>query len=128
MLSRPAAVVALSAAVAVDVGVVLLHPDVDWYVGLSGIVYGLIAGGAVLELRREPRLATLVLVGLGIKLLVDARYGTPASTEAFVGGSVLAEAHLYGALGGAVAAGLIVGNRVRAADAASKRRRPRGGG
>jgi rhomboid family GlyGly-CTERM serine protease len=86
-------------ALGVDLGVLAGHRPA-WYVGFSGIVYGLAAVGVVLEWGRRGSMSWLVLVGLGIKLVSDAGFGTPASTERMIGGSVLSEAHVYGVVTG----------------------------
>ncbi|MEM7674564.1 MAG: rhombosortase [Myxococcota bacterium] len=93
----------LISALSVDAGVLALHAEVEWYVGFSGVLYGLLTAGALAELPHHRALGVVVLVGLLIKLTADFAWGTPATTEAFVGGPVLALAHVYGALGGALA-------------------------
>lgn len=111
-LRRPRiyAAIAVCAALTVAFGILRLHPQVPWYVGFSGVLYGLIAGGGWLSLRETPA-AALVLVGLAGKLTLDRVYGTPATTEALVGGSVLDLAHVYGAAGGMLAAIAMGGRR-----------------
>ncbi len=94
----------LGSVVGVDIGVLVGHPDVDWYVGFSGVLYGLLAGAIVLEGPRRPGWSALFAIGLSLKLARDLWLGTPATTEALVGGSVLAPAHVYGSIGGVVAA------------------------
>ena len=97
-------VVAAAGTAAVDAGVLLFHGDIDWYVGFSGVAYAFVSAGAVLHVDGSPRLSLLVLGVLAGKLVRDQVLGTPAATEALVGGSVLAEAHIYGAAGGAAVA------------------------
>ena len=94
----------LGASLGVDVGLLWLHPDVAWYVGLSGVLYGLLAGAAVIAWRRDPWLSAIVLVLLGLKLVTDQWVGTPWVTEQLVGGRVIAAAHSYGAAGAVLAA------------------------
>ncbi len=112
-LGRARAFVALlgGATVGVDLGILVRHPEADWYVGLSGALYGMIAGAAILE--RRPQRAAAVMIGLAVKLLSDHALGTSSLTEAWVGGPVLAEAHVYGVIGGAATATLILAWSVR---------------
>ena len=103
------AAIGLIATAAVSAGVLVFHAHLAWYVGLSGVLYGWLAGGAVLDRRRSPHVSGLVLIGLTGKLIYDQAFGTPAQTEALVGGPVLESAHMYGAIGGGLAAGLYEG-------------------
>ena len=88
----------------VNVGVLVRHPNVDWYVGFSGVLYGLLAAGALLDRHRHPRISTAVLAFVTLKLLADVTFGTPKSIETIVGGPVMAAAHVYGVAGGLLAA------------------------
>jgi len=92
--------VALLCGLGVSGGLWLGMPEVAYYVGLSGVLHGLVAAGAVAALASERGFATLVLILLGVKLIWEALYGpTPGSGDA-AGGPVLIESHRYGALPG----------------------------
>jgi rhomboid family GlyGly-CTERM serine protease len=88
----------------IDLAFVLWEPQIDWYVGLSGALHGMVAAGVVAWWRREkPALAlaiTAILVG---KLAWEYWQGALPLADL----PVVAEAHRYGALGGALAAVLI---------------------
>lgn len=101
--TRPVLLLILAASFSVDLGVLLLHADLAWYVGFSGVLYGMAAGAAVLSTARRRPAGPVILVGLAVKLAFDELYGTPAGTIAIVGGKVLSEAHLYGVSGGVLA-------------------------
>jgi rhomboid family GlyGly-CTERM serine protease len=90
---------------AIDIGFVWFEPQLDWYVGLSGVLHGMLAAGAVAWWRSEPKpLATalsLVLIG---KLAWEQTQGAlPLSGDL----PVVVNAHLYGAVGGAAAGFLL---------------------
>jgi rhomboid family GlyGly-CTERM serine protease len=91
----------LSSALAISLGLYLLLPQVDRYVGLSGVIHSLYAAGAVALLRtRERKLALVLLALLTLKLLTEG-YGQGISLTAdLIGGHVLVQAHLYGAIFG----------------------------
>jgi len=99
-----------SSIVTIDLGFVLLEPQLQWYVGLSGVLHGALAAGTLGWWRHESKpLAlglTLVLVG---KLAWEQWHGAlPLSGDM----PVVVDAHLYGAIGGALAgAWLAVHNR-----------------
>ncbi len=93
----------LASAAAIDLGLYWLEPDVQWYVGLSGVLHGFVAAGALaLLLRRQP-LGGVLALGLGAKLAFEQVVGPVPFTAASVGGPVVVAAHLYGAVGGAMA-------------------------
>ncbi len=89
------------AVAAIDLGLWVLDSTVLWYVGSSGALHGVLAAGTLAHLRRrEPDgwiLATL-LVG---KLTYEQSIGALPFLR---GAAVVVDAHLYGALGGLLAA------------------------
>jgi len=95
-------------AVAISLGLYLLDPDTQWYVGLSGVLHGLVAcGAAVMLMTRTFGLGGALAAGLGLKLAWEQVYGPVPLTAASVGGAVVVAAHLYGAIAGA-ATGLVL--------------------
>ncbi len=94
-------------ALAIDAGLFFLEPEVAWYVGLSGSLHGITVVGAVAMLRAQPRIATVLLIGVAAKLAWEQTSGPIPLSEVTSGGAVLVDAHLYGAIGGAVARVLI---------------------
>lgn len=103
-----------SSLLTMDVGFWSLMPELDWYVGLSGLLHGLLAAGAVglWPDRRAESLAigAILIAKLGYEILFGA---LPGSADT-AGGAVITEAHLFGAIGGLVAA-LLISRRVRPA-------------
>ncbi|HHJ16012.1 MAG TPA: rhombosortase [Gammaproteobacteria bacterium] len=92
---------------ATTLGLLLLQPGLQWYVGLSGALHGLFAAGAVVSIRRRESGAVLLLAVLVFKLGWEQLAGPlPGSTE-WSGGTVITAAHLYGAIGG-VLVGLLL--------------------
>lgn len=97
--------VLLLSVAAIDAGFVLYEPQLEWYVGFSGVLHGAIAAGAIAWWKTESRLfawgLSLFLIG---KLVWEQYHGAlPLAGEL----PVVVDAHLYGALGGAVAASII---------------------
>jgi len=128
--------VLLLSALAVSGGLLLLDPGLAWYVGLSGVLHGLLAAGAAARLLRPggPQGSSiqggsraegaLLLALLAAKLAWEQTFGPlPGSAEA-AGGPVVVDAHLYGAIGGGAAGGLAV----LAAALLLRRRAPYGAG
>ena len=96
-------IVAVSMA-AIDAGLYLFSPELQWYVGLSGVLHGVMAAGVVGYWRRGDPQAWLVTVFLVGKLGWEQWVGPLASSEAVAGGAVIVDAHLYGAVGAALGA------------------------
>lgn len=84
----------------IDLGLLLLSPGIEWYAGLSGVLHGLLAAGALAALGRSPVTGGLLLGGLALKLWLE-QAGSPGPGTALIGAPVVAEAHLYGTLAGA---------------------------
>jgi rhomboid family GlyGly-CTERM serine protease len=91
----------LASAAAIDAGFVFYEPQLQWYVGLSGVLHGALAAGAIAWWRQESRpLALALTLVLAAKLAWEQWHGAlPFSGDM----PVVVDAHLYGALGGALA-------------------------
>jgi rhomboid family GlyGly-CTERM serine protease len=98
----------------IDIGLWLLEPDLEWYVGLSGVLHGLIAAGLVAGLRSMSVELWIVLFGLIGKLAYEQTFGPLPGSEATTGAAVIVSAHLYGAIAGALC-GAVLAIRVPAA-------------
>jgi rhomboid family GlyGly-CTERM serine protease len=97
-------VTTLVAALAIDLGLYLWNNDVKWYVGLSGVLHGYVAIGAVRLLGQRPLLGAVLGLGIGLKLIWEQTAGPIPFTQASAGGPVVVAAHLYGAAGGLIVA------------------------
>jgi rhomboid family GlyGly-CTERM serine protease len=93
--------IVLAAALAIDAGLWLLDSTVQWYVGSSGVLHGILAAGTLAQLRRrQPEGWVLALILAG-KLLYEHFAGPlPFSGS----GPVIVAAHVFGVLGGTAAA------------------------
>lgn len=91
-------------ALTIDIGLWWLEPQVRWYVGLSGVLHGLIVLGGVAMWLNAERLGLGLLLGVVAKLAWEQFMGPLPFTEAAAGGPVLVASHLYGAGGGLLVA------------------------
>ncbi len=97
----------LGAIAAIDAGLWLGDSTVQWYVGSSGALHGLMAAGAVAHIRRGERGGWVLAGLLATKLLYEQSVGAlPLSGR----DPVVVDAHLYGVLGG-VAVAAVLGHR-----------------
>lgn len=100
--------VAILSIVAMDAGFWWLNPELDWYVGLSGLLHGLLAAGLVVAVRERDREGLVIALFVIGKLAWEQWGGPLPGSEATAGGAVIVDAHLYGAIGGALA-GIVAG-------------------
>ena len=91
----------LVSALAVSLGLLACSPQVAWYVGISGVLFGLFCAGALLEWRERPRYAGALLLGMAAVIGWTLHAGALPGETRDLGGAVVPQAHLYGALGAA---------------------------
>jgi rhomboid family GlyGly-CTERM serine protease len=92
--------VSFVSAMVIDGGLYLFDPNVLWYVGLSGVLHGVVAAGALALALDRQALGFVLAVGLAAKLSFEQFAGPVPFTAESVGGPVVVAAHLYGAAGG----------------------------
>ncbi|WP_435103901.1 rhombosortase [Arhodomonas sp. AD133] len=90
----------IASAAAVGLGLLYLAPRVDWYVGLSGMLHGLLAYVAVLAIGTDT-LALPVLAAITAKVAWEQTFGPLPGSETTAGGPVVVGAHFFGTIGGA---------------------------
>jgi rhomboid family GlyGly-CTERM serine protease len=88
-----------------SMGFLLLEPELDWYVGFSGVLHGCMAAGLVAWLRSNRDPLTWLVAGLfAAKLAWEHFHGALPFTAGTLSLPVVHEAHTYGAIGGLLAA------------------------
>lgn len=91
----------LGSALAVSTGLWIVSPEVDWYVGASGALHGVMTAGTLAHLRRGDLDGWILAVFIVVKL----GYEQFAGALPFAGSpDTIVDAHLYGAIGGVVLA------------------------
>jgi len=95
------------AIVTMDIGLWVFEPGLAWYVGLSGLLHGMLAAGLVAKLRHPDKETLALAVLLLGKLVWEQLSGPLPGSESTSGGSVIVDSHLFGALGGVLAAILL---------------------
>ena len=108
---RQWAAVVLGAVVAIDAGLWLCDSTLEWYVGSSGALHGVMAAGALAHLRRGERDGALLSVALVAKLGYEHWAGALPFSASL---PVVVSAHLYGVIGGSAVA-VFVRPRARSA-------------
>jgi rhomboid family GlyGly-CTERM serine protease len=87
-----------------NLGFLLLEPQLDWYVGFSGVLHGLMAAGLVAWLRatRDP-ITWFVAALFAAKLAWEHFAGALPFTAESLSLPVVHQAHTYGSVGGLLA-------------------------
>ena len=98
------AVLIVCSAIVQSVLFYLFLPNVQGYVGFSGVIHSLYVAGALhlLKNSQDKYLALILLALVTLKLLTENLGQGISMTEQMIGGHVLVEAHLYGAVIGII--------------------------
>jgi len=96
---------------AIDAGLWIFSPNLEWYVGLSGMLHGVLAAGIVGNWRVRRSEALILGIVIAGKLAYEQQVGPMPGSEATSGGAVIVDAHLYGVIGGVILAAILI--RVR---------------
>ena len=86
----------------ISFGLLTFSPDIAWYVGMSGVIHGLIVIGATTNFRSNPGIAVLLIIGIAAKLLWEQFFSDSQAMEIAIGGKIILDAHLYGTISGAL--------------------------
>lgn len=91
-----------ASALAVGSGLLAFSPQIAWYVGISGPLFGLFCAGALCEFPKRPITAGALLLGMAAVIGWTLHAGALPGETRGLGGRVVPQAHLYGAIGGAI--------------------------
>jgi rhomboid family GlyGly-CTERM serine protease len=94
---------------ALSISLALWHfdPAVASYVGLSGVLHALLVAGSIARASRRHWDGALLLVFVVVKLSYEQRHGATLSSS-LLRSVVIVDAHLYGAVAGAVFGSLLL--------------------
>ena len=76
--------------------------ELQWYVGMSGLLHGLLMAGLIVGMRSSPTESVLIGSFVIAKLVFEQLSGPLPGSESVSGGAVIVDAHLYGALSGTI--------------------------
>ena len=90
-------------ALASNLGMYWFAENITYYVGFSGVLYGLFAWGALRDVQQRIKLGWLLLVGIVLKVTWEYCYG-PVSVGPATADDLAVAAHFYGVVGGLLVA------------------------
>lgn len=90
----------LLTALITSLGLYYFSPDLQQYVGLSGVLHGVFVFGALMDIRAKDKTGYLLFIGVWGKIAHEQIYGASADVSALIAANVAIDAHLWGALGG----------------------------
>ena len=95
-------IIIAGAALGIALGLLAFNPQLDWYVGFSGVLHGMLMAGVISEIHCGRRSSYALLILLVVKLLWEQIAGPLPGSEATAGGVVIVDAHLYGGVCGLI--------------------------
>ena len=98
-------IVTLVVVLAIDAGLWFRDTGVEWYVGASGALHGFMAAGTYAHVRRGDLDGWILVIFIVLKLGYEQLHGQLPFAQS--GMPVVVNAHLYGALGGFIAAAFL---------------------
>jgi|TARA_B110000014_G_C20109428_1_gene584129 rhomboid family GlyGly-CTERM serine protease len=85
-----------------SIGLYYFDPTLIRYVGLSGVLHGIFVFGACMDIKAKDKTGYLLLLGLLVKVAHEQFYGASTDVIDLIDASVAINAHLWGAVGGAI--------------------------
>ncbi len=95
----------------IDLGFWFLNPELQWYVGLSGVLHTLLVAGLIVSAAPERKDVIVLAIIVAAKIGWEQSSGPLPGSVQSSGGAVIVDAHLYGAAAG-VLAGILARIRV----------------
>lgn len=85
-----------------SIGLYLFAEQMQWYVGLSGVLHGLFVIGAYFDIQQKFKTGWLMLIGVWLKVLHEQIYGASEEISQLIAANVAIDAHLFGTITGCI--------------------------
>jgi rhomboid family GlyGly-CTERM serine protease len=85
-----------------SIGLYYFAHQMQWYVGLSGVLHGLFVIGAYFDIRQKLRSGWAILIGVWIKVIYEQVFGASADVAKLIEANVAVDAHLFGTITGCI--------------------------
>ena len=90
----------LSSALITSGGIYHFSPQLQQYVGLSGVLHGVFIWGALMDIKNKDKTGYLLFIAVCLKIAHEQIYGASGDLASLIEANVAIDAHLWGALGG----------------------------
>lgn len=84
----------------VSLGIFIFTPEMNEYVGLSGVLHAFFIWGALKDIEHKEKTGYLLLLGVVIKIAHEQIYGASEEIASLIDANVAIDAHLWGAISG----------------------------
>jgi rhomboid family GlyGly-CTERM serine protease len=84
--------------IGMNLGFWFLDPELEWYVGMSGLLHAMLMVGLIVGFRSNPGESALIAAFVVAKLVFEQVAGPLPGSESASGGAVIVNAHLYGSI------------------------------
>jgi rhomboid family GlyGly-CTERM serine protease len=84
------------------IGLYLFNQQMQWYVGLSGVLHGLFIIGAYFDIKHSFKIGWLMLIGVWIKVIHEQIFGASEEVAELIAANVAVDAHLFGTITGSI--------------------------
>lgn len=95
----------------VSLGLMTSMEHIGWYVGFSGVLYGLFMLSAMTSMKQQPWMSVILILLIGSRVLLEEFTSINFDSSEWIGVPVLSSAHFYG-----VVSSVILMIVIRAAD------------
>lgn len=93
----------LVTAISAALGMYFVNPDIEIYVGLSGVLHGVLIWGALKDIQHKYNMGYLLLFATIGKIGFEQHFGASGDVVELIEMNVAINAHLFGAIGGGIA-------------------------
>ena len=90
----------LISSITVSFGIYFYTPEMNEYVGLSGVLHAFFIWGALKDIEHKDKTGYLLLLGVFIKVAHEQLYGASEDVASLINANVAIDAHLWGAVSG----------------------------
>ncbi len=97
---KPVLGLLISCALICSIGMYLFTPEMQRYVGLSGVLHGVFVWGAIKDIQKGWKSGYLLLIGVFVKVIHEQVFGASADVQSLINAKVAIDAHMWGAIGG----------------------------
>jgi rhomboid family GlyGly-CTERM serine protease len=85
-----------------SLGIYYFAQQMQWYVGLSGVLHGLFVIGAYFDIRQKLKTGWIMFIIVWVKVIYEQVFGASADVAKLIEANVAVDAHLFGTISGCI--------------------------